>query len=110
MPLPPRPTRRTGVACAPTASGWTHSDLACASGLCARNDAVFSSGPRKKGARRRPVSSNARPLYLILDSRNSTCFLATGSYFFITSLAIWGSLSLHFHVLTLHVGINQLPS
>src|ERR1700752_683465 len=26
--------------------------------------------------------------YLILDSRNSTCFLATGSYFFFTSLSV----------------------
>jgi hypothetical protein len=27
-------------------------------------------------------------LYLILDSRNSTCFLATGSYFFFTNLSV----------------------
>src|SRR5436305_1725396 len=26
--------------------------------------------------------------YLIFDSRNSTCFLATGSYFFFTSLSV----------------------
>jgi hypothetical protein len=26
--------------------------------------------------------------YLILDSRNSTCFLATGSYFFFTNLSV----------------------
>jgi len=35
---------------------------------------------------RRAVAA-ARP-YLILDSRNSTCFLATGSYFFFTSLSV----------------------
>src|SRR5208282_6763506 len=29
-----------------------------------------------------------RDLYLILDSRNSTCFFATGSYFFFTSLSV----------------------
>src|SRR5271166_2846456 len=27
-------------------------------------------------------------VYLILPSRNSTCFLATGSYFFFTSLSV----------------------
>src|SRR5712671_5959680 len=26
--------------------------------------------------------------YLIFDSRNSTCFFATGSYFFLTSLSV----------------------
>src|SRR5262249_53340765 len=32
------------------------------------------------------VARPARRRHLILDSRNSTCFLATGSYFFFTSL------------------------
>src|SRR5262245_60182740 len=32
--------------------------------------------------------ANSRNLHLILDSRNSTCFLATGSYFFLTSLSV----------------------
>ncbi len=31
---------------------------------------------------------SAATSYLILDSRNSTCFLATGSYFFFTSLSV----------------------
>src|SRR5215510_3248471 len=37
------------------------------------------------------VPGAARPArrgHLILDSRNSTCFLATGSYFFFTSLSV----------------------
>src|SRR5712691_11110890 len=43
----------------------------------------------KQGARfGRPFFWPAAARYLILDSRNSTCFLATGSYFFFTSLSV----------------------
>src|SRR5215469_10803523 len=38
-----------------------------------------------KGVRRALAAAGP---HLILDSRNSTCFLATGSYFFFTSLSV----------------------
>ena len=42
-----------------------------------------------KGAQRAPfVRCGCGSRYLILASRNSTCFFATGSYFFITSLSV----------------------
>ena len=42
----------------------------------------------KKGAPRRPHAHRRARGYLILVSRNSTCFLAIGSYFFFTSLSV----------------------
>ena len=39
-------------------------------------------------ALRRPMSPGACA-YLILVSRNSTCFFATGSYFFFTIFSVW---------------------
>src|SRR5258705_25602 len=56
---------------------------------------LASSKPSPFGARKRegrPQGALAiweRPdRYLILDSRNSTCFFATGSYFFLVSLSV----------------------
>src|SRR5580700_2572279 len=45
--------------------------------------------PTQKGRPQAPHRDRACAVpYLILDSRNSTCFLATGSYFFMTSLSV----------------------
>ena len=46
--------------------------------------------PKQRAPQRRPRSfaSREKPDYLILLSRNSTCFLATGSYFFFTSFSV----------------------
>src|SRR5205085_527066 len=43
---------------------------------------------RKRRPSRTPSPKPAMSRYLIFASRNSTCFLATGSYFFITSLSV----------------------
>src|SRR6266487_5301951 len=43
---------------------------------------------RKRAPDGAPRSERSRNAHLILDSRNSTCFLATGSYFFFTSLSV----------------------
>src|SRR5215472_1975177 len=61
-----------------------------ASGLRApRRATALAHGSSSSGARlwRAPWMTHRRA-YLILDSRNSTCFLATGSYFFLTNLSV----------------------
>src|SRR5262249_42821006 len=51
-----------------------------------------ASGPSEQMRRRRShfwrLLSIHSPVYLIFVSRNSTCFFATGSYFFLTSLSV----------------------
>src|ERR1700754_860833 len=42
----------------------------------------------KRGRRPRSNPVNSQTAYLILDSLNSTCLRATGSYFFLTSLSV----------------------
>src|SRR5258708_35453455 len=49
---------------------------------------VWLSGIHEGARSGRPFFWPAAARYLILDSRNSTCFLATGSYFFFTSLSV----------------------
>src|SRR5947209_17090951 len=54
-----------------------------ASGSCLIHSSISQN---TKGVRR--ADRRARRRHLILASRNSTCFLATGSYFFFTSLSV----------------------
>ena len=46
------------------------------------------SANKNGAARPRSNSRKGTELYLILDSLNSTCLRATGSYFFLTSLSV----------------------
>src|SRR5262249_54276926 len=45
-------------------------------------------GKMKRRPQRAPFALRRARRHLILDSRNSTCFFATGSYFFFTSLSV----------------------
>src|SRR5215469_2279015 len=63
---------------------------------CVAADLVFAGYPPLRASGKRPghrpsqvqvIASGCSP-YLILDSRNSTCFFATGSYFFFTNLSV----------------------
>src|SRR5262245_44490188 len=51
-----------------------------------RRTPYFTAQSRK--IREASAARSAACPHLILDSRNSTCFLATGSYFFFTSLSV----------------------
>src|SRR5579862_4831657 len=71
------------VSCRPPLHGQRHDRLAPPRFLPIR--------PLNRNARHKAghdTSPTAYPSYLILDSRNSTCFFATGSYFFFTSLSV----------------------
>jgi hypothetical protein len=62
-------------------------DVLASKGACS---ARFSGASKIKTGPQGPaeVSSKRFSAYLILDSLNSTCLRATGSYFFLTSLSV----------------------
>src|SRR3979490_2560416 len=58
--------------------------------LVAARQSISHTATKSKRGRKAPFksASDVPKPYLILDSRNSTCLRATGSYFFFTSLSV----------------------
>jgi len=65
-----------------------HGSRLCGAALSSAAPRPGHSANEKRGARPRSNSRNGGKSYLILDSLNSTCLRATGSYFFLTSLSV----------------------